>query len=61
MAKFDGRLEFDLTLIAYRGSDKWVDGVIDDIYACLRQSRIPPAGKGCDYCAYRDAINLAVR
>ncbi len=51
-AAFDGKLEFDVTLIAYEGNDDWVEGTIDDAHACLNGDRIPGAGEGCDYCAY---------
>ena len=55
VAKFDGKLEFDLTLIPYEGSDNWVEGTIADIHRCLNSPAIPDAGEGCDYCAYREA------
>jgi len=53
--KFDGKLEFDLTLIAYKGSDKWIGDTIKEIHTCLQQDRIPSADEDCDYCAYREA------
>ncbi len=49
---FDGKLEFDITLIAYEGHDAWIEQVLNDIYACLQSSDIPPAHPDCDYCAY---------
>ncbi len=61
MEKFDGRLEFDLTLIAYEGKDGWVEGVIGDIHKCLISDSIPEAGAGCDYCAYRDEALKVIR
>lgn len=53
---FDGRLDFDVTLIAYTGSDAWVDNVLKKAHACLQSNAIPPANSDCDYCNYRDAI-----
>ena len=55
MEKFDGRLEFVITMIAHDGSDDWVEGVVRDIHKCLNSDAIPEAGEDCDYCAYREA------
>lgn len=54
---FDGKLEFDITLVSYEGNDNWVEKSITDIYACLRGDKIPPPAYGCDYCAYIDAVD----
>mgnify|MGYP001610788157 CR=1 FL=1 len=54
---FDGKLEFDVTLISYKGDDSWVDGAIKDAHKCLNSDKIPKAGKECDYCAYVKAVN----
>ena len=54
--KLDGRLEFNLTLIAYKGSDAWVENKIKEIYACLQSNVIPDADSDCDFCRYRIAV-----
>lgn len=54
---FDARIEFDVHLIPYTGSDAWVEGVLDKIKKTLDAKKIPAAGKDCDYCAYRQAIH----
>ena len=54
---FDGKLEFEVTLIPYKGDDSWVSGVITDAHACLNGNDIPAAGAGCDYCDYVRAVN----
>jgi len=56
MEKFDGKLEFDITLIAYEGNDNWIEGVVKEIHECLNGDNIPETGEDCDYCAYRDAV-----
>ena len=56
MEKFNGKLEFDLTLIPYEGSDDWVKDTIKEMYDCLNSDSIPEAGDDCDFCAYRDAV-----
>jgi len=52
---FDGKLEFDVTLIAHKGDDSWVEKTITDIKKCLESDAIPKVGDGCEYCAYREA------
>lgn len=54
---FDGKLEFDITLIPYKGNGEWVEKAILAMHKCLNDSRVPKANKNCDYCAYTDAIN----
>jgi CRISPR/Cas system-associated exonuclease Cas4 (RecB family) len=56
LAKFDGKLEFDITLIAHEGSDNWIEATIKDIHTCLNNKNIPDKSKDCDYCAYREAV-----
>jgi len=51
---FDGKLEFEVTLIPYEGNANWVDSTLDDIKACLESEEIPPVGDDCDYCTYRE-------
>lgn len=53
---FDGKLEFDLTLIAHKGDDSWVEGAVKKAHACLVGDIIPKARGTCDFCAYREAV-----
>ena len=53
---FDGKLEFDVTLIAYDGDDSWVEKVIGQAHKCLNEGKIPKAGHSCDYCDYVKAV-----
>ncbi len=53
---FDGKLEFEITLIAYEGDDSWVDNTIQEIHQCLVSDKLPNPGEDCDYCAYRKAM-----
>ena len=57
---FDGRLDFELTLVPYTGSTDWVDGVLMNIKKCLDGDAIPPAAEECDYCRYREAAGKAL-
>ncbi|MFC1810733.1 PD-(D/E)XK nuclease family protein [Patescibacteria group bacterium] len=54
---FDGKLEFDVTLLPYKGDDSWVEKAIKDIKKCLDNESIPESGEDCDYCRYRDTVN----
>jgi len=53
---FDAKLEFDITLIPYEGSDDWVEETIAKIHACLNADEIPRSSFKCDYCRYRQAV-----
>lgn len=57
LEKFDGKLEFALTLIAYEGDDSWVSGTLKEIHKCLNSDTIPPSAEDCDLCAYRKAAS----
>ncbi|MFZ2189746.1 MAG: PD-(D/E)XK nuclease family protein [Candidatus Magasanikiibacteriota bacterium] len=53
---FDGKLEFDITLIPYEGSDDWVEKTIIEAYECLMSDKLPNPNKECDYCTYRKVV-----
>jgi len=53
---FDGKLEFDIKLIPYKGDDSWVEGTIKEMHKCLKSGKIPKAGEECDYCGYVEAV-----
>lgn len=53
---FDGKLEFDVTLIAYEGEAGWIEPTLLKIKTCLDEQSVPEAGQTCDYCAYREAV-----
>ena len=51
---FDGKLEFEITILPYKGDSSWVPQALRDIKACLMSDEIPAPGEGCEYCPYRD-------
>ena len=53
---FDAKLEFDITLIAYKGDDSWVEKTIVSAHKCLSGDEIPAPSPSCDYCSYVDAV-----
>jgi len=52
---FDAKLEFDVTVLPYKGDVAWVESAIYDIHKCLNSGKIPSTHEDCDYCAYRQA------
>ena len=53
---FNNRLDFEISLIPYKGDTSWVDNKILEIYQCLQGSQLPQQGDDCDYCKYRGAV-----
>jgi CRISPR/Cas system-associated exonuclease Cas4 (RecB family) len=52
---FDGKLEFDVQVIPYKGSDLWVEKAIIDAHKCLMSNTLPQPSEDCDFCCYRQA------
>lgn len=56
-AAFDGKLEFDVQVIAYDGDDAWVEKAIFDAHKCLMSDEVPKENPlECDYCLYRKSV-----
>ena len=53
-AAFDKKLEFDVSIIPYKGSDEWIFGTLMRIRSILEKEEVPAASSGCDYCSYRN-------
>jgi CRISPR/Cas system-associated exonuclease Cas4 (RecB family) len=58
---FDGKLEFDIKLIAYTGSDKWVEKTLLDMKKYLDFDDIPKSNPNCEYCSYINSVNNAAK
>lgn len=58
---FDGRLEFDVKIIAYRGDDSWVERTLRDIRRTLTRDTPPPQSPGCEFCTYREEALSVLR
>lgn len=56
LPKFDGKLNFKISIISYEADDSWVDSAIMDIKKCLDSDRIPLASENCEHCGYRELI-----
>ncbi len=57
--EFDGRLEFELSIVPYRGSDSWVEETLFEIKKCLDSDAIPPQNSECEHCNYRELASKA--
>lgn len=55
---FDKKIDFDVNLIAYTGSDGWVEDTLLKIHECLESGTIPQSGNSCDHCAYWNARKI---
>ena len=51
-AAFDGKLEFDVTVIPYDGNTDWVEKTIVDIKRCLDSQIVPSQSAKCELCDY---------
>lgn len=49
---FDGKLEFDIQIIDYKGNDSWIEPTLKDIKKCLDSDKIPEYSEDCKYCKY---------
>lgn len=58
---FDGKLEFDIEIISYTGSDKWVEEAILLAHKCLVSDEFPDSAGDCEYCNYREAAGKIER
>jgi len=58
---FDAKLEFNVKLIPYTGSDAWVGRALEDAHRCLSGGAIPESSPECDFCLYREAAKKALR
>ena len=57
---FDGKLEFDITLILYEGDSSWVEGALLDAHKVLTADGAPESAPDCDYCHYRQVAESAL-
>lgn len=58
---FDGKLEFDIEIIPYVGSDDWVEKALKDAKDCLDGDKIPKEDPECEFCLYRKEAAKAAK
>ena len=52
---FDGRLDFDVEIIEYKGDNSWVEKAILEARECLMSDKLPKPNPECEFCSYRKA------
>lgn len=50
--QFDGKLEFELSIIPYTGDTSWIIPTLEKIRATLTSDQIPDFTFGCDHCKF---------
>lgn len=63
---FDAKLEFDVCLIPYTGSDAWVEPKLHELKDMLLSDEIPAPGTAfgggpCDFCSYRETAGKTLQ
>ncbi len=58
---FDGKLEFEMSIIPHKGDDSWVSETLLNMKKCLISDNIPNANQECEYCNYRENAGLSFR
>ena len=58
--KFEARMDFRMTLLAYEGDSSWVDDITVRLYECLNSDELPGPEPYCDYCKYVNAVEESI-
>lgn len=58
---FDGKLEFDVTLIAHTGKTDWIEETLIKIKTALDSNKLPESGNDCEFCAYREFAGKSIQ
>lgn len=59
--RFEGKLEFKISMISYVGNASWVERTLFDIRDCLEGEQFPPAKGSCSFCSYRAAVRAHLK
>jgi len=60
MKAFDARLEFDVDVLEYKGSDAWIEKTLIAARELLDGDSIPDAGTDCEHCPYREVAQREI-
>ena len=52
--KFDGKLEFELSILPYKGNDSWVESSLKQMKDTLMSDNVPKASPECEHCTFAD-------
>lgn len=56
---FDGKLEFEMSIIEHKGDDSWVEPTLFDMQKCLALDEPPVSAPNCEYCNYVKMVGLS--
>ncbi len=59
--KFDGHLEFELSILPHQGDTSWIEPTLLEIKKCLEADNIPDPGPKCGYCRFVEQSNVALQ
>jgi len=59
-SKFDGKLEFLLSILPHSGNTEWIEKTLFEIKKSLDSEQIPKANPKCKYCNYRSAASQKI-
>ncbi len=54
---FDGKLEFDISILPYLGNTDWIDPILFEVKNTLIKDDMPESSQDCDFCRYREAAS----
>lgn len=54
--KFDGKLEFEMSIVTHQGDDSWIEAQLQKAKECLLSDLLPRPSDNCEHCAYRKAM-----
>lgn len=52
--KFDGILEFELSIVSHKGDGSWIEPTLRKIKECLMSDTVPKPTPECEYCTFSD-------
>lgn len=58
--KFDGKLEFDMSIVTHTGDDSWIGAKLALAKECLMSEAIPSPSENCEFCEYRKRMVVEV-
>ena len=53
---FDGRLEFEMSIVPHIGDDSWIAPTLFKIKDCLRVDELPEPAVDCEYCTFTTSV-----
>lgn len=59
LAAFDGRLEFEVSILPCEGMTAWIEPTLQKMKEALVSEKLPESGKDCDHCRYIKDVKSA--